>query len=161
MSGNSHSGRRPTPSETKKARGNPGGRPLPEDEPKPDVGAKCPSYVTGKARDHWKDIARQLTAVRVLTVMDEAALAAYCIQFNRYMDAKVAVERHGLTMVTITGHLVIRPEVDIMDRAHDRMIKLLMEFGCTPASRTKVRVAKGAEDRGNKFAKGATIDDDD
>jgi P27 family predicted phage terminase small subunit len=155
-------GRR-VPTELKKARGNPGKRPLPEDEPKlaPAKGMKPPSFLSKNAQKHWPTIAKHLEEARILTVIDGAALAYYCEQFLKYIAARDVIAAQGLTMWTPTGFLVERPENAAMDKAHDRMLKILIEYGCTPASRTRVRVAKSAEDKGNRFAKIAETGDDD
>lgn len=145
-------GRRPKPTALKLAQGVPGHRALPQGEPQPERGAYPPAWLQNKvALDYWNVIAPQLDEIGVLTRIDAVSLALLCDCVARYKKARAAVEKHGLTMVTHRGALVERPEVRTMDRAHDRMLKILLEFGGTPASRARVGVIK-PKPKANKFA---------
>jgi phage terminase small subunit len=59
--------------------GNPGKRPLNEDEPKPEAAIpECPPELSSFARKEWDRLATELGSLRILTNLDRAALAAYC-----------------------------------------------------------------------------------
>lgn len=154
----------PLPSATKKARGNPGKRPLPENEPDPtaSTGTEVPEYLTDAAKKEWPAIVRQLVDANVLAVMDERALAKYCELHVQYIKARDAFNRHRTPVYTThTGSLAIRPEWGLMLDCHDRMIKLLIEYGCTPASRTRVKTLPGSRGPGGKAKSGNKFDLDD
>src|SRR5262245_24433384 len=91
-------GRKPTPTALKVIRGNPGKRPLPENEPEPEAGAEAPDWRSPLALAHWPTVAAQLEAANVLTEMDAVALGLYCEAFARWKDANAQVERHGLVV---------------------------------------------------------------
>jgi len=66
-------GRRAKPTQLKIVTGNPGKRPLNADEPRPDANIpECPPELLAHR------LAGELAALRLLTNLDRAALAAYC-----------------------------------------------------------------------------------
>lgn len=81
-------GRRPKPTRLKVLTGNPGKRPLNTDEPKPEVATpECPAELGPVARREWDRLACELTALRILTNLDRAALAAYCGAYAMWAEA--------------------------------------------------------------------------
>ena len=73
-------GAKPTPTALRILRGNPSGRPLNPNEPKPAVGCPKPKYLENSpAGEVWDEVAPALTASGVLTVIDGDMLASYCI----------------------------------------------------------------------------------
>lgn len=149
----SRSGPPPLPTAVKLVRGNPGKRPLPADEPTPEPGATPPTWMTKAARKYWPDIADQLMAANVLGNIDDKALAVYCETHVQYIKARDALEQFNdnYVYVTHTGSLKVRPEWEMMMACMDKMVKMLVEFGCTPASRTRVKTVPG-KPVGNKFS---------
>lgn len=118
------------------------------------VGATPPSWVKGKARAFWKQIAVILTEMRVLTVSDVPALALVCDALAEYIAARAAVQQHGMTYDSKTVKVVhtsdgdeveietlmvrARPEVAIASDAWRRAMMGLVQLGMTPSARTKV-----------------------
>jgi P27 family predicted phage terminase small subunit len=139
----------------KEAQGFPGGKSgrVFEDEPKPEEGADPPAYLSAAAKKHWPEIAVQLRTARVLTVMDAQALGQYCELHVRYIKARDACDRLGMTHISPTGTLKIRPEWGLMLDFHDRMMRLLLEFGCTPSSRVRVQAVPDKTKKPNKFSR--------
>lgn len=144
-------GRKPTPTALKIVRGNPGKRALPENEPTPQAGALTPEWLSPQAAEHWLEVAAQLEAAGVLTVIDAAALALYCEAFARWRAAMDHLRINGLVVTTPSGYPVQSPYLAIANKAHDQMAKLLIEFGMTPSSRSRVTKAKPSENK-NPFA---------
>ena len=139
-------GRPRTPTQLKILRGNPGHRPLPENEPLPKEGIpQRPTWLASEAKREWKRIVPELRAVGLLTLVDRAALAAYCQSWARWRAAEEAISEHGSTMeVGPTHYLQQRPEVSISQKERAIMKSFLTEFGLTPASRTRIQVAPKA-----------------
>lgn len=137
-------GRKPTPSVIKELRGNPGKRPpLIENEARPESGADRPDWLTPAAKAHWTIVAKQLDNAGVLTKMDQTALAMYCESFARWQEAqKHCAEPGGMLVKTSNGFWVQSPWVQISNKAFEQVIKMLVEFGMTPSSRTRVGAAK-------------------
>lgn len=140
-----------------------GGRELPADEPQPDVVATDvapPAGITKAAQKHWPGIAKMLSDAKVLTLMDVNALRIFCEAYANYQRATDALDGafSELVYVTITGQLAVRPEWDVQNKAMDQMLKLLKEFGMTPAARASIKVAPTGKgdtqpEKGGKFGR--------
>ncbi|TCG08368.1 terminase [Paraburkholderia steynii] len=143
-------GRKPTPTSLKLVRGNPGKRPLPENEPTPKGDAEMPDWLTPAAAEHWPLVASQLKDAGVLTAVDTTALALYCEAFARWRYATDQVTKYGSVVKTPNGFPVQSPFLAIANKAHEQMTKLLVEFGMTPSSRT--RVSKAPDDTPDEYA---------
>lgn len=151
-------GRRPLPTAVKKLRGNPGKRKLSKDEPTPAaVDPVMPPGLSEAAQAEWKDILPILRDMKVLTAADAKALAGYCHNFARWMEAEEEVKRLGIIIEEpimggpaddreVVGYKyknnpALRTSMD----AQRQMKSFLVEFGMTPASRTRIRIEKPAE----------------
>jgi P27 family predicted phage terminase small subunit len=134
-------GRRPKPTALKILQGNPGKRALNKHEPKPTGVPTCPSHLAAKAKAEWKRIGKELRAVGLLTVVDRAALAAYCTVYARWIDAEEQIQKFGTVIKSPkSGFPIANPYVGVSNTALDLMRKFCVEFGLTPASRTRLQV---------------------
>lgn len=133
-------GRRPKPTALKVLEGNAGKRKLNSDEPKPAGIPTCPSHLSKEARKEWKRISKELVTCGLLTSVDRAALAAYCSAYARWVDAESKVQQHGLVVKSPSGFPIQNPYVGIANTALDHMRKFLIEFGMTPASRSRLQI---------------------
>src|ERR1700730_10188324 len=106
-------GRKPVPTALKIVRGNPGGRPLNENEPKPQGEVRMPDYLTEVAAAHWPLVAEQLRDAGLLTGIDVHALAMYCEAFARWRFANDMLAQHGPIVMTPTGYPVQSPFLGI------------------------------------------------
>ena len=145
----SKQGRKPIPTKLKLVAGNPGNRPLPENEPQPQPALPaCPSFLNAAAKAEWKRIAPKLRDLGLLTHLDRAALASYCQAYGRWKEAEEAVT--SLLVKTKQGGVIQNPLLGIANRAMDQMNRALVELGMTPSSRTRVAAAKDDSDRQDK-----------
>jgi P27 family predicted phage terminase small subunit len=136
-------GRRPIPTRLKILRGNPGHRPLNLGEPKPRELSKvppAPRFLSDTARAEWRRRAREFVGLRMLTSADLGALAALCEAYGRFADATAEFERLGrpFTITTDKGFQVKHPLLAIIDAAEKTLRAFSLEFGVTPASRSKI-----------------------
>lgn len=149
----------PKPTVIKLITGNPGRKPLPVNEPKPRRGIPAmPGHLKAEARREWARMADELAAVGLLTVVDRAALAAYCQSYADWVRAEGELRRHGMVTKGATkrvtrkkhgtgdieteetgGTLGVSPWVKIRDNALRQMHRFLAEFGMTPASRSRIQ----------------------
>lgn len=143
-------GRKPVPTQLKVVRGNPGKRPISEDEPVTPTledDADIPPTLSPLAREHWHTVAAQLREAKLLGRVDAHALALYCEAFARYTDANAHVAKNGPVFVSPrSGFPVQSPYLAIANKAHDQMVKLLAEFGMTPSARSRVTKVDTEED---------------
>jgi P27 family predicted phage terminase small subunit len=133
--------RRPTPTQLKIVKGNPGGRPLNKAEPKPPTGIPpCPEwFATGSySRQMWDRVAADLDRMGVLTLVDATALEMLCIAYEEFRDADDQVAGEGLTFKR-DGFIKKNPAVTVRSEAWRKVMNGLIEFGLTPAARTRVQ----------------------
>lgn len=150
--GGSNRGRKRLPTELHALNGNPSKIDLVERqqaEPKfIKVAPDCPDWLTGDARDEWNRLAPQLETLGLLTSADLAAFAAYC---QCYSDFKYATEQLQIVdwiQETESGYKQQHPLVGIRNSSLEKMKAFLVEFGFTPASRSKVSVKEPEKPEG-------------
>jgi P27 family predicted phage terminase small subunit len=132
-------GRRPKPTRLKLLTGNPGKRPLNEDEPRPEaVIPDCPAELGAVARREWDRLVGELAALRLLTNLDRAALAAYCGAYGMWAEATEAIQKFGTMVKSPTGFPIQSPYVFIANRQAEIMMRIASEFGFAPASRSRI-----------------------
>jgi P27 family predicted phage terminase small subunit len=146
-------GPKPTPNKTLEMRGSPWAKYAPNrkgvDAPDPVVETSpCPDWVTGLAREHWDEISQMLKDQDVLTRMDNIALALLVDALAQYIQAKQEHEGGSVTITTAQGNVIQDPCVGVINKAWERVLKALREFGMTPSSRTAVSVSKIAGKKG-------------
>ena len=132
-------GRKPTPSSLRVLHGNPGHRKLPDGEPQ--VVAKiptCPRELSATAKKEWRRIAPELARLGLLARIDRAALALYCDNYGRWIEAIQAIQQYGVVIKSPTGFPMQSPYVAIANKAGEQVRLLLGEFGMSPSSRTRV-----------------------
>lgn len=135
-------GRPAKPTAIKVLAGNPGKRALNTREPRPRRALPaCPRWLSKAARAEWRRVAAELYDAGLLTTVDRAALAGYCVAFARWQEAEGVVTAKGMVVKTTNGNLIQNPFLAIANRAMDDMRRFAAEFGMTPASRTRVVAA--------------------
>jgi P27 family predicted phage terminase small subunit len=164
------------PTAQRKLGGNASKRPLNEEEWRPPAasGLMPPSWVRGKGRRAWKEIAPLLEADKVVSEADRHALALLCDAYGEYIEAREHIRRHGRTYTSrrlqkdesvldengepVLEYVVMvrtRPEVGIAQDAWKRVRAMMQDFGLTPRTRSGVKSGEGGEDNLSDFAKWA------
>lgn len=143
-------GRPPKPTQLKVLQGNPGKRPLNQNEPKPKpLAPKRPSWLTGEAKREWDRITPELERIGLLTIVDGASLANYCQWWAIYVQASKELKDHlakykklTVTYVNTQGaeNEVPHPSIAIAEKASKNIKAFCTEFGLTPASRSRMEV---------------------
>jgi P27 family predicted phage terminase small subunit len=132
-------GRRPIPTRLKLLTGNPGKRPLNEDEPRPEIAApECPKELGPIARQEWDRLVDELMALGLLTNLDRAALGAYCGAYALWAEATEAIQKYGAMIKSPQGFPIQSPYLAIANRQAEIMMRIASEFGFTPASRSRI-----------------------
>jgi len=139
-------GPRPTPTAKKKLHGNPGRRPLPENEPEPRMEDGIPEaadHLDELGKKEWDRMAAELYPTGVMSVVDRTALEAYCSEYSKWVFASGQIQKHGMLIKAQSGFPMQSPYLQIANKSQAEMRKWLCELGCTPSSRTRVsRVQK-------------------
>lgn len=145
-------GRPPKPTKLKVLEGNPGNRPLNENEPEPDEGIpEAPPELCARAREEWKTRGPGLVAMGVLTTIDGAVFASYCQAYADWRNARESLQKllatsppgnQGGAFLAATGQggLKKSPLVTVANEAEMRMVKWAAELGMTPAARARLQV---------------------
>lgn len=145
-------GRRSDPAAVKRAKGNPGRRPI-GDDPKlaedtavaselKTVVPEAPVWLKKRALQIWKKLAPRLTQQRLLTPTDAWTFAKYCRNYARWLEANEWLDKNGMHYETDTGYDRVRSMMmisirlePILERAEDR-------FGLNPAERQRIFAAR-------------------
>ena len=139
-------GRRPKPTRLKLLTGNPGKRPMNQDEPRPEPNIpECPPELSPLARKEWDRLAGELSALRMLTNLDRAALAAYCGAYALWAEATEALQKYGTMIKSPQGFPIQSPYLSIANRQAEIMMRIASEFGFTPASRSRISTQQPME----------------
>lgn len=148
-------GRKPLPSRVKELRNTVQQCRTNPNEPKPWTDRiDPPSEMDHQLRPIWDRFVDELTRSRMITNVDIYALEALCVAYGRWKDANSKIESTGLLVKTPNGFPVQSPYLAIANKAHEQMVKLMVEFGITPSSRARVSTAI-ADDESNPFRKHA------
>ncbi len=75
----------------------------------------------------------------MLTVLDRAALSAYCQAWGRWIEAEERLRQHGVIVRSPNGFPVQSPYLAVANKAMAQMSKLLVEFGLSPSSRSRIQ----------------------
>jgi P27 family predicted phage terminase small subunit len=135
-------GRKPKPTIKSTLEGNPGKRPQNGREPTPSAGIpRCPKHLDDEAKAEWFRTAKVLKGMGLFTLADRTALAAYCTAYSRWVEAERMVKKFGMVVKTPEkGFPMKSPWLCIAEQSLETMRKLMVEFGLTPSSRSRIRV---------------------
>ncbi|MBU1567705.1 MAG: phage terminase small subunit P27 family [Proteobacteria bacterium] len=110
-----------------------------KDEPTPNIEIpEMPTHLTGEAAKEWKFITAHLKSMGLISRCDKAAISFYCTLWKDHVEAEAQIAEKGRVVITPNGSEQISPWVSISKHAMLAAHKMLVEFGLTPASRTKV-----------------------
>ncbi len=148
-------GPKPKPTALKILAGNPGKRPLPADEPKPDPGVpRRPSHVQGPALAIWNQMSKRLHKLGVLTADDGPALACLCCAIEIHRRVIDELRQSELIDNTGKGRAMRNPLIDAANSTSVVVNRWLAEFGLTPSARPRVPIAR-LHDADDDFLDGA------
>ena len=136
------------------------------DSVNPDVEIPdCPPHLMIEAKAEWARISVELKELRLIALIDRAALALYCQAWARWVWAekklkaavKLAEKKRkafeddpanegkeyqggdGYTIVTPNGQLGYSPHWVMANKAMDQVDKFLQSFGLSPSARSRIR----------------------
>lgn len=132
--------------------GNPGRRPINQNEPKPDPALlEPPANLKGMARQEWIEMAAELHKLKLLSNIDRAALAAYCQSWAIWNAAVAGLNRmaergelsDSLMIKTKSGNLIQNPLIGAVNKSAAAMLRFAVEFGMTPSARANIALSDG------------------
>ena len=99
-----------------------------------------PAHLDPIAQAEWNRVTPQLLSLGLISEVDRGPIAAYCQAWSRWVDAEKNVQRFGSVIKTPKGYPVQSPYLGIANHAMDQVRKFAIEFGMTPAARSRVIV---------------------
>lgn len=137
----------PKPTALKILAGNPGEHALNKEEPQPeqltDIPPMPPELPEG-ARQYWEEIAPMLFRIKCMTEAERRALSALCLALYDMHDVRKHIDTYGRVVKDKNGKASVSPYLKIQNESMALVIKLLQEFGLTPASRSRIIMAGGS-----------------
>jgi P27 family predicted phage terminase small subunit len=139
------SGPNKKPTALKVLEGNPGKRPLPQNEPKPKpIAPECPEWLIGEGKKMWNRLSSEMERIGLLTVIDGEAFAAACQAWKIFVECQQYINNNGLTYEYENKggavNEIERPQVKIGQKSLDQFRAFCSEFGLSPAARTRIEV---------------------
>ena len=145
-------GRKPKPTHLKEIAGNPGKRPLNKNEPKaPPADLLAPAHLRGQELKVWKRLAPLLAAMKVFRQPDRDLLEQYCTAYQEWRRAVTEVRKKGgAVSKTPSGYGQVSPWVARVKAEREEMRRIMVEFGMTPSSRSRLQVAGDLQTPGDE-----------
>lgn len=131
-----------------------GGRPIKE-VPEFERGAPVmPIWLPAEARAEWNRVVPELTRLGLLKLIDGAALVAYVMTWQRFVDACAIVRDEGMVVQDDKqGRAQRHPALLTVEAASKELRAWATQFGMTPSAEQRVAAAKGDDGQAdNPFA---------
>lgn len=137
-------GRIPKPKVINDLKGDPHKRRRHKSEPEPPKDRPdCPAHLDEIAKQKWTEVTQQLDSMGLLSSADSGALELYCAAYGRYRSAEEFVKKYGEVIISPASKFpMISPYASRMDRNLEVCRKYEIEFGLTPASRSRCAIQK-------------------
>lgn len=140
-------GRRPVPTRLKIIKGTDQPCRIKKNEPKPAADKiEMPEGLSEDGQRHWNIVCKQLQEAKIITNIDVTALAMYCEAYSVWFNANKMIQKHGPVVKDKNGFPVQSPYLMVANKAFDQMRHMLVEFGMSPSSRTRVAATADPED---------------
>ena len=97
-----------------------------------------PEHLSDEAKKEWRRVGRLLLELGVVSDLDRSALAGYCQAWGRWVEAEEALRQYGVVVKSPSGYPMQSPFLAVANKALEQMRAFLIEFGMTPASRSRV-----------------------
>lgn len=139
--------RRPTPTKLKEARGTLRKDRAPKNPVKTDLGKptiKTPSFLKAKGKHMYERAVGHLHSMGLLSTMDDTALELLAMAYQEWNEAEMRLKKEGRVYETESSNgarvLKAHPAAAQSADAWRRIRLMLIEFGLTPASRSKIEL---------------------
>ena len=132
------------------------------EEPNPsDTSPLAPHYLSERAADIFNDFVLRVEEMYPVSETDTDIVVLYANNKEQLESYELFLRTNGSTVETETRYGVsvkARPEIAMLKDCKATQLKILMEFGLSPSSRSRVDLSKGKKKTGKKsnpFAKKA------
>jgi P27 family predicted phage terminase small subunit len=133
-------GRRPLPTPLKILRGTLEKSRENKHEARPKVKVpNPPCHLSPEEKKVYRNVARLLAPNGLATAIDGMALALLARAWVGYTSAGDKMKEIGPIAKTKNGNIIQNPYFAVHNKTHEQVFKMLVEFGMTPSSRSRVR----------------------
>ena len=142
-------GRRPTPTALKLLRGNPSKTPIHADPIPPQGEIIVPSWLTEAAAKIFSAYQPILEGMQVLTVADRSASMFTSATEAEFIELEQDIQENGRSRKIFTAageKWAANPAVAQRSDAGKRLKSLMIEFGMSPSSRTRLETRPKADE---------------
>tara|TARA_B110000196_G_scaffold317906_1_gene332084 strand:- start:17114 stop:17587 length:474 start_codon:yes stop_codon:yes gene_type:complete len=146
-------GRRPKPKALKEAAGNPGKRPINQDEPEFEqlLNIEHPEWIEDEiAIQCWQHYCPLLCSSGVMTLADIHNLEMFCMAYATWRHS-IAMAGKEITILQENGTLKKNPALSAANESFKQVQSIGALMGLDPANRTKIVVPGGGKPKDNKF----------
>jgi P27 family predicted phage terminase small subunit len=112
-----------------------------------------PDHLDERAKTKFTVMAELLARHGVMTELDVNALARYAVVWCRWVDAEAEIKKRGPVVKTAGDNIIQNPFLAVANKCLLQMAQIEGEFGLTPSSRSRVRMAEqpGETDQFEEF----------
>lgn len=111
----------------------------------------APEWLPVEAAAEWERVVPELARLELLKPVDRAALTAYCLTWDRLVEAQRLVTADGVLGSNSQG-TVRHPAVAVVEAASKELRAWAGEFGFTPSAENKLAVKESGDDEEDPFA---------
>lgn len=131
-----------------------GGRPVKDVPGFKRLPPEAPEWMPDEAKAEWKRVVDELSRLEILKPIDRAALAAYCLTWDRLVSAQRELNLNGSVLGENSQGVVRHPAVAVIEAASKELRSWAAEFGLTPSAESRLAKTEGNHGEGddNPFA---------
>ena len=132
-------GRKKTPTATLQKRGSWRAKEREKTEPRPHPGApQCHEQLVGRAKETWDDMVSLLDDAGMLTKIDGKTLTRYCKMWAQWCEL-TNFDDKNIKIESVQDLAIVHHHLDKTLKLNDAMLKIEVQYGMTPASRSNVK----------------------
>ena len=121
------------------------------DDPLPAPGTPPPpSWLDDMAKAEWERVVPGLSAIGLLSEVDQASLGAYCQAVSDYVAAVHSIRDTGKVFRTPQGYLAKNPMVTILNESRRALLQFAGHFGLTPTARANLSIERKSDPDENR-----------
>jgi len=128
-----------------------GGRLVPQTPKFKRLPPEAPAWLPAEAAAEWERVVPELARLELLKPVDRASLTAYCLTWDRLVEAQRLVTQDGVLGENSQG-IVRHPAVAVVEAASKELRAWASEFGFTPSAENKLAVKESGDAEDDIFA---------
>lgn len=141
----SQPGTKPHPTALKLLEGDKHTERINQNEPKPgDPCLEYPDYLIDEAKKIWNRYALPLKNLGIFKQTDEFSFATLCQECGRYVELQKIITETGYITTNIKNGDKAIPEMAMARECLKNIRALMVEFGMTPSSRSRISVEENS-----------------